>query len=257
MATFESDSEDSSESGVVTFRNPDSQSSSYTESLDTTIEFEDSLELELDQDVTENENQSDNYSDEDEVERNDIDNLLGSVHDSSMDSDDQQDENNRDANAANDNGNDGNNWDIDNGNQDQNLDLCIDLDGLKNDDAGPLDPAMKRKITCNPEWTEDTLPFHVDQFSRQTGPNLPQDFDVTTANANDYFSLYFTDQIFQMIADNTNRYVPNYCERKRITWPNYTEKYWQDTNILEIKAYLGNVIPFELSNIFYNEIILI
>ena len=38
-------------------------------------------------------------------------------------------------------------------------------------------------------------------------PNLPTEFDISTAKAIDYFSLYFTQQLFEDMVQHTNNYA--------------------------------------------------
>ena len=60
----------------------------------------------------------------------------------------------------------------------------------------------------------------------------------------DYFQLYFSDDLFESICNNTNKYQKSHVEQKRITTPDYAECFWYDTNLLEMKAYFWLAIIF-------------
>lgn len=53
----------------------------------------------------------------------------------------------------------------------------------------------------------DFSPITVNDFVRETGPVLPETFDVDTASPIDYFYLFFNENQFSTIARHTNNYA--------------------------------------------------
>ena len=51
-----------------------------------------------------------------------------------------------------------------------------------------------------------------------------------------------------MICDHTNKYHKFRVEQKKITSPDYCDKFWFDTNLLEMKAYFGIAVVFGILN---------
>ena len=129
---------------------------------------------------------------------------------------------------------------------DYDASLSIDLDGLANDERNPDE--MFDKINCDPEWSQNFSDVHVRQFRGDGAANLPQDFDVNTATPLEYFQLFFTNNVLETIVENTNKFQQFRCDQKRVTKPEYEEKFWQDTNLSEIKAYFGISIVFGILN---------
>ena len=134
----------------------------------------------------------------------------------------------------------------DNDNDDEN-DLSVDLDNLFGKDG--TGDELYEVLNKDPEWiSENFQDIHVRQFSEQTGPDLPDSFDTSTATPLDYFQLFFDDHVFETIVQNTNKYEKYSVNKKRIVKPNYTEKFWEPTTQLEFKAYLGLCIMFGILN---------
>ena len=194
------------------------------------------VSIELDPDGEDNDNVSDNYSSE-EVTANDfindlelVDNLSDEEPDTSSDSDEIVEEI-VDNNEEDDNG---------------NHDLCADLDNLGNDTRSANE--MHDVLNSDPEWTQDFLPIHVNQFIGPVGTEMGPEFDPAVATPLDYFQLYFSDNVFELICNNTNKYQKFRVQQKRITSPDYSEKFWYDTNLLEMKAYFGLAVVFGILN---------
>ena len=83
--------------------------------------------------------------------------------------------------------------------------LAIDLDNLLQDDCSSDE--MFDILNGDPEWTDSEFAdIHVRHFIGPTGFNLPPYFDVEVASAIDYFQLFFSDDVFQTICDNTNKF---------------------------------------------------
>ena len=83
--------------------------------------------------------------------------------------------------------------------------LVIDLDNLLQDGCS-LDE-MFDILNGDPEWTDsEFVDIHVRHFIGPTGSNFPPHFDVEVASPIDYFQLFFSDDVFQTIYDNTNKF---------------------------------------------------
>jgi len=97
-----------------------------------------------------------------------------------------------------------------------------------------------------PSWSCDPAEFtHVqcDVFRGQEGPKLPIGFDVSLATPLDYFALFFTDELFSRIVENTNKYASFIEERKRVFYPDFVSNY-VPTNMNELKAFFGLNVLF-------------
>ena len=130
---------------------------------------------------------------------------------------------------------------------DGDYDLCVDLDNLGNDTRSSDD--MYDILNKDPEWTQNFSDIHVNQFTGPVGNKFPQNFDTSTATPLNYFQLFFSDDVFQRICDNTNKFQRYRVQQKKITSPNYVEKFWQDTEIREMKAYFGIAVFFGILNV--------
>ena len=49
------------------------------------------------------------------------------------------------------------------------------------------------------EWTQNFGGINVDEFQSESGPKLPDDFDVATATPIKYFDLLFPHRIFEIL----------------------------------------------------------
>ena len=121
-----------------------------------------------------------------------------------------------------------------------NDDLCIDVDNLGNDSRSPDD--MHDILNRDPEWTQNFSQIHVNQFTGPLSTNFPPMFDTSIATPLDYFQLFFSDDVFSQICENTNKFKMFCVEQKKITSPDYTEQFWYDTTVPEIRAYFGLAI---------------
>ena len=149
------------------------------------------------------------------------------------------------ANVVGDAADDGDN-DDDDDDDDANYHLCVDTDNLGNDTRSPNE--MYDVLNNEPEWTQNYLPIHVQQFIGPVGTQLGPAFDPSVATPLDYFQLFFSDNVFEVICDHTNKYQKFRVEQKKITSPDYSDKFWIDTNLLEMKAYFGLAVVFGLLN---------
>ena len=138
------------------------------------------------------------------------------------------------------------NDDDDDDDDDGNYDLCVDIDNLGNDTRSANE--MHDVLNNDPEWTQNYLPIHVQQFNGPFGTQLGPAFDPSVATPLDYFQLFFSDNVFEVICDHTNKYQKFRVEQKKITSPDYCDKFWFDTNLLEMKAYFGIAVVFGILN---------
>ena len=124
--------------------------------------------------------------------------------------------------------------------------LCVDTDNLSADSRN-LDE-MHDILNKDPEWTQNFSQIHVNQFTGPIGTNFPVNFDTTTASPLEYFQLFFSDDVFERICNNTNKFKKFRVEQKKITSPDYKEQFWYDTNVNEMRAYFGLAVIFGLLN---------
>ena len=81
----------------------------------------------------------------------------------------------------------------------------------------------------------------IEPFTQNSGPCLPENFDVSVATALDYFNLLFKPKIFSDIK-TTQTIMPS--SKKKIFWrnrnnPDYVDSVWQETIVEELKALSG------------------
>ena len=65
---------------------------------------------------------------------------------------------------------------------------------------------MMQILNIPVNWTQNFKWISIKPFSQQSGPNLPENFDVTTATPKAYFGLFFTEEVFATICTNSNLY---------------------------------------------------
>lgn len=100
-----------------------------------------------------------------------------------------------------------------------------------------------------PRWKQDSYdPVQLVDFVAETGPSLPPGFNVDTAHPLDYFSLFFTDEMFEEMVKHTNGYASFVQdEKKRKTGnPRYTDKQLSDIDCATLKAFFGVNIDYIL-----------
>jgi len=96
-----------------------------------------------------------------------------------------------------------------------------------------------------PNWRENNFePVEIDAFTQHSGPNLPDDFDTSTSVAENYFQLFFTDDILRKIVRNSNRYAAYKIEEKKRHDPSYVNTTWYPVDLPELKAWIGLNIVF-------------
>jgi hypothetical protein len=87
-----------------------------------------------------------------------------------------------------------------------------------------------------PDWTTTNFSAEtVLPFEKESGPCLPDDFDIHVATPLDYFQLFFTDFLFDKVVEYTNGYS------------NWLQVPWvKKTDLDEIKCFTGLNIMFGL-----------
>ena len=99
-------------------------------------------------------------------------------------------------------------------------------------------------VTANahtPNWTTNFTDVTIEPFTQDSGPTLPENFDVSVATALDYFNLLFKPEIFSDIEDHTNNHAifkEEEIQRNRNN-PDYVAGVWQETTVEELKALFG------------------
>ena len=92
-----------------------------------------------------------------------------------------------------------------------------------------------------PNWTTNFYDITFEPFTQESGPCLPENFDVSVATSLDYFNLLFKPEIFSNIKDHTNNYAifkQEEIQRNRNN-PDYVDSEWQKTTVEELKAFLA------------------
>ncbi|XP_062606783.1 piggyBac transposable element-derived protein 4-like [Saccostrea cucullata] len=84
------------------------------------------------------------------------------------------------------------------------------------------------------EWTENLRGVRVDPFVEGVGPVFPDNFDVNTATAKDYFDLMFSPDSISDFVRHTNNYARWKMEQK-----GEEDRVWYEITEAEMKAYLG------------------
>ncbi|XP_060579431.1 piggyBac transposable element-derived protein 4-like [Ruditapes philippinarum] len=89
-------------------------------------------------------------------------------------------------------------------------------------------------------WTNRLLPPRVEDFAGEPGPNLPDDFDVSTASPLDFFKLVFPVSLITYLVDMTNLYA-----NWRQAQPGVDlDDRWEETTEAEMRAFLAiNILP--------------
>ena len=103
------------------------------------------------------------------------------------------------------------------------------------DDNGP-NITNDATVTANaniPYWTTKFTDITTVPFTQDSGPCLPEKFDVSVATALDYFNLLFQPEIFSNIKDHTNNYAIFKQEEisKNRYHPDYVDNVWQETTV--------------------------
>ena len=97
--------------------------------------------------------------------------------------------------------------------------------------------------TNPPDWTTNLVPIHVPGFHLQSGPDLPDGWDIRSSPL-EYFKLFFTTQLIDEFVQYTNSYAELAIRKKQETVALYTDRQWSldgSNNVTaeEMRAYLG------------------
>ena len=84
-----------------------------------------------------------------------------------------------------------------------------DHTGDELDDNGPytVNDATGTANANIPNWTTNFIDRTVETFTQDSGPCLPEEFDVSVATVLDYFNLLFKPEVLNDIKDLTNNYA--------------------------------------------------
>ena len=102
------------------------------------------------------------------------------------------------------------------------------------------------------EWTQNFGGITIENFTEQSGPNLPDSFDTAVATPLDYFELMFKPEMFEEIVTNTNCYVEYVRDQKwnELNDPNFGDKYWKDPcTVPEMRALFGVAILMGINSL--------
>ena len=88
------------------------------------------------------------------------------------------------------------------------------------------------------EWTSVASDVQVNEFTKEVGPTIP----IVDDGGASLFSLFFPDELIQLIVDETNRYAKECLASKG------SDEHWE-TNIEKLKAYLGFTILMGLNKL--------
>ena len=102
-------------------------------------------------------------------------------------------------------------------------------------------------MTSSP-WKEvttiDSQPEH--QYLETPGPCLPD--DVELKEPEDYFSLFFSEELYQLIADETNLYAQLLRANRPMT-ARSSLRNWRDLSVPELKAFIGLILNMGIINV--------
>ena len=104
------------------------------------------------------------------------------------------------------------------GDSSEYTDFLDELDGIGSNTVNDATVTANANI---PNWTTNFTDVTTEPFTQDSGPSLPEIFDVSFVIALDDFNLLFKSEIFSDIKDHTN----NYAIFKQ-------EEIWRNRNIL-------------------------
>ena len=91
----------------------------------------------------------------------------------------------------------------------------------------------------------------VDPFEQDSGPNLPENFDVSAATPLNYFELLSKPEMFREIVTHTNNYALFKRDETRTQKndPDYVDNMWVNTSVDEMRAFFGMNIIMGIYNL--------
>ena len=117
-------------------------------------------------------------------------------------------------------------------------------DGTSSESEEDSNEAIFTDLKSNPpDWTTNFTPIDVPGFGLQSGPDLPDGWDIHSPPLK-YFQLFFTPDLIEQFVKYTNEYAQIAIRKKRETVPSYTDKQWpldgsKNVTAEELCAYLG------------------
>ena len=117
-------------------------------------------------------------------------------------------------------------------------------DSTSSESESETNEPMFTDLKANPpDWTTDFTPIDVPGFRLQSGPDLPDGWDIHSPPLK-YFQLFFTPDLIEQFVKYTNEYAQIAIRKKRQTVPSYTDKQWpldgsKNVTAEELCAYLG------------------
>ena len=136
--------------------------------------------------------------------------------------------------------------------QEENSDMEVLSEVSSNDSSEcvsdvELSASDSDKSEYIPNWTQNFQDIDIKPFvgKPQSGPNLPEGFDTTTAHPHEYFQLFFTDEMFANFATYTNNCAKIKTAQKKQAKSDTSDYKWPIDGIASegMKAYFGvNII---------------
>ena len=71
----------------------------------------------------------------------------------------------------------------------------------------------------------------------EPGPTFPVDSSMSTL---DFFSRFFTDEVWELIVTHTNRYAARLRQQSH----HASIRVWHDVSVIEMKAFIGILIAY-------------
>ena len=90
-----------------------------------------------------------------------------------------------------------------------------------------------------------------DPFDQNSGPNVPENFDVSAATPLNYFELLFKPEMFRKIVTHTNNYALFKRDETRAkkNEPDYVDNMWVNTSVDEKIAFFGMNLIMGINNL--------
>ena len=103
----------------------------------------------------------------------------------------------------------------------------------------------------NLTWTTNFGDVTVGPFEQDSGPNLPENFDVSAATPLNYFELLFKPEMFREIVTHTNNYAVFKRDETRAqkNEPDYVDNMWVNTSVDEMRAFFGMNVIMGINNL--------
>lgn len=110
----------------------------------------------------------------------------------------------------------------------------ISVSTVNTEDLSELEFSDDDEEVCEIGWSRDPAPVNVTPFTSRSGAVSGVAEDGT---AKDFFQLFVSEELFDMIVEETNRYASQCIARK-------PDAKWHDTNREEMQAFIGLHVLF-------------